>query len=51
MGLLIVMGTVDVRLGRCTGGGTSRGEERNKAVGRRGGVINRKLARGEYVEL
>ena len=51
MGLLIVMGTVEVRLGCCTGGGTIRGEEENKGVGRRGGGINRKLARGEYVEL
>ena len=43
------MVTGEVRLGRGTGGGTSRGEGVTVGGGRRGGGINMKILQGEYV--
>ena len=51
MGIKTVMETGYDILVRVTGGGTSRCGGVTRGGGRRGGGIDMKLARGEYVEL
>ena len=46
-----MMGTGEVRLGRVTGGDTSRDGGGTGGGKRRGGGIDRKLTREKYVEL